>query len=121
MAECKFCGQVVLDADTEREATERCVCFGAERLRKRKKAATEAKGNVEEMFGEACKARGLVPLNDGIIKALCSVCDLFASGDASQLSLTVPGICVIKMSLVGDAIKVTRSEGRKYEAVAGEK
>lgn len=121
MAECKFCGQAVLDADTEREATENCSCSGAEGMRKRKKAAAEAKCNIDEMFGEACKARGLVPLNEGIIKALRSVCDLFASGDVWVLSLTVPGVCVIKMALTGNAIKVSRVEGRKYEAVAGEK
>ncbi len=121
MAECRFCGQAVLDANTEREATERCVCFGAERLRKIKRAAEEAKENIDELFGEGCKERGFVPLGEKVIEALCSVCDLFASGDITKLTLTVPGICNISMVLVKNQIKVSRTEGRKYETVAGEK
>ena len=121
MAECKFCGQAVLDADTEREATEKCACFGAERLRKIKRAASEAKENIWELFGEACRSRGLVPLNEKVVKALYSVCDLFANGDATKLTLDVPGVCKISMVLSGNSIKVSRTEGRKYETVAGEK
>ena len=121
MAECKFCGQALLDAGTEGEATEMCACYGAEQVRKRKKAAEEAKENIAELFGEACKARGLVPLNEKVVKALYSVCDLFAVGDATKLTLDVPGVCKISMVLSGNSIKVSRTEGRKYETVAGEK
>ena len=121
MAECKFCGQALLDAGTEREATEMCVCYGAEQARKRKKAAEEAKENIAELFGEACKSRGLLPLSEKVVEALCSVCDLFASGDATKVTIEVPGVCKISMVLCGNSIKVSRTEGRKYEAVAGEK
>ena len=121
MVTCMFCGQAVLGAETVAEATENCYCNGAENARKIKKAVIEAKDCVNELFGEPCKDRGMIPLSAAIIEALYSVCDLYLGENITTFTATIAGICTIKISRSGNSIKVSRAEGRKYEAVAGEK
>lgn len=120
MGVCEYCGQAVLDTETNEEATENCQCFEAEHWRKLRRAAEEAKAIIRELFGEGCAKRGLVELNAGIIQALYSLADLMGRGDISSVTVQLPGVCKVNMKLSGYAIKVERVEGRKYSDVAGE-
>lgn len=120
MSVCKYCGQAAMDAVTDEEATANCRCYEAEQHRKLEKAATEAKLIIRDLFGEGCAARGLVALNADVIKALFSLADLMGEGDVTQIAVSLPGVCTVKMKLTGYAIKVERVEGRKYSDVAGE-
>ena len=120
MSACKYCGQAVIDAATDEEATENCRCYEAEQHRKLQKAAMEAKDIIRDLFGEGCAKRGLVALNAGVIEALFSLADLMGNGDVTQIAVSLPGICTVKMKISGYAIKVERVEGRKYSDVAGE-
>ena len=83
-------------------------------------AAEEAKAIIRDLFGEGCAKRGLVELNDGIIRALYSLADLIGRGDISAVTVQLPGICKVNMKISGYSIKVERVEGRKYSDVAGE-
>ena len=120
MGVCEYCGQAVIDTETNEEATANCQCYEAEKRRKLQKAADEAKVIIYNLFGEGCAKRGLVELNDGIIRALYSLADLIGRGDISAVTVQLPGICKVNMKISGYSIKVERVEGRKYSDVAGE-
>lgn len=120
MGTCKCCGQVIIDTVSDEEATANCQCIEAENLRKLRQAVSEAKEIVAELFGEGCTKRGLVALHSDIIEALYSLVELIGEGAVTAVKVDLPGICSIKMKKSGNFIKVERSEGRKYQGVAGE-
>lgn len=66
------------------------------------------------------KARGLVPLADGAVFALCALVDLIGRGDVQKVTVVVPAICTVRIAISGNKITVDRVEGKKVSGVAGE-
>lgn len=120
MGICEFCGQVLADTANDAEATAECLCFEATAHRKRKAAAEEAKGIVDDLFGAGATARGLVPLGEGAVTALCSLVDLIGRGDVQKVAVAVPAICTVRIAISGNKITVDRVEGKRVSGVAGE-
>lgn len=120
MGTCEYCGQVLAGAETDEEATAECLCFEATAARKRKAAAEEAKGIVDDLFGNGAKERGLVPLGEGAVTALRSLVDLIGRGDIQKVTVAVPAICTVRIAIAGNKITVDRVEGKKVSGVAGE-
>lgn len=115
MGVCRFCGQAVMDTLTDAEATDKCACYEAERRRKRAASVEQAKEIIEALFGEGAKERGLVPLGEDLVRALCSVAELVGGEEVQAVNFVVPGVCKVKICAGKDyAIKVERSEGRRY-------
>ena len=121
MGVCKYCGQVVLDTENDVQASEECRCYEAERRRKLRHAALDAREMVRDLFGEGAAARGLTAISEHAIDALYACLDLLGRGDVNKCTISIPGICQIRMTVSGNAIVVERSEGRKIQSVAGEK
>lgn len=120
MGTCEYCGQVLAGAETNEEATAECQCFEAVNARKRARAAEDAKQIVDDLFGSGAEARKLVPLGEGVVRALCSLVDLIGRGDVQKVTVALPGVCTVRISINGYKITVERIEGRKYSNVAGE-
>lgn len=117
MGTCEYCGQVLAGAETDEEATAECLCFEATARRKR---ANAAKKIVHDLFGAGAEARGLVPLADGAVFALCALVDLIGRGDVQKVAVVVPAICTVRIAISGNKITVDRVEGKKVSGVAGE-
>lgn len=120
MGTCEYCGQVLAGAETDEEATAECLCFEATARRKRVNAAKEAKKIVHDLFGAGAETRGLVPLADGAVFALCALVDLIGRGDVQKVAVVVPAICTVRIAISGNEITVDRVEGKKVSGVAGE-
>ena len=120
MGTCEYCGQVLAGAETDEEATAECLCFEATARRKRVNAAKEAKKIVLDLFGAGAEARGIVPLADGAVFALCALVDLIGRGDVQKVTVVVPAICTVRIAISGNKITVDRVEGKKVSGVAGE-
>ena len=120
MGTCEYCGQVLAGTETNEEATAECQCFEAVNARKRARAAADAKQIVDDLFGSGAEARKLVPLGEGVVCALCSLVDLIGRGDVQKVTVALPGVCTVRISISGYKITVERIEGRKYSNVAGE-
>lgn len=108
MGTCEYCGQVLAGAETDEEATAECL------------AAKEAKKIVHDLFGAGAEARGLVPLADGAVFALCALVDLIGRGDVQKVTVVLPAICTVRIAISGNKITVDRVEGKKVSGVAGE-